>query len=336
MSDYLSNLAARSLNLTAVIQPRLASLFEPPPETAGLFSERLELEPLAEVFPAEQTQLDPLKQPGAVPNPVESLQSLQAPNVLVARPQSLYVPQPTIEPQVYAEAPTQASVAPQVEHPQTWRSPATEPQVSGLSPLELPSPATTGFEQNSRQPTSLSPPTPISSAFESEAIPKQSATEPPGDVAKPVSGEGSVSMVWEQPATRTPGQASSDQQTLFSASKRDLTVTASSQSVEELIKPVSASGETPWNAIAPASTQKTVVAQPQVRPHVLLAVPIPMEPKTAPNPIRVTIGRIDLRATLPSPPPSQRAVRPAPKRSLDDYLRSRSVSGGESRHGGKG
>ena len=31
MSDYLSNLAAKSLNLTAVIQPRPVSLFEPPP-----------------------------------------------------------------------------------------------------------------------------------------------------------------------------------------------------------------------------------------------------------------------------------------------------------------
>ena len=74
MSDYLNNLAAKSLNLTAVIQPRLASLFEPPSVVGGPVSghsssnletahgEQLSGETLAEQFP---TQL--------VPNPAQMI-----------------------------------------------------------------------------------------------------------------------------------------------------------------------------------------------------------------------------------------------------------------------
>jgi len=74
MSDYLNNLVAKSLNLTAVIQPRLASLFEPPSVVGGPVSghssanletapgEQRSGETLAEQFP---TQL--------VPNPAQMI-----------------------------------------------------------------------------------------------------------------------------------------------------------------------------------------------------------------------------------------------------------------------
>ena len=39
--------------------------------------------------------------------------------------------------------------------------------------------------------------------------------------------------------------------------------------------------------------------------------------------IRVTIGRIEVRAVSPPEPPPRRTKQPAPKMSLDDYLRSR-------------
>jgi hypothetical protein len=43
---------------------------------------------------------------------------------------------------------------------------------------------------------------------------------------------------------------------------------------------------------------------------------------TAPaNVIRVTIGRIDVRAVTPPLPPVKSSVRPAPKLSLDEFLR---------------
>jgi hypothetical protein len=44
--------------------------------------------------------------------------------------------------------------------------------------------------------------------------------------------------------------------------------------------------------------------------------------------IRVTIGRIDVRAiTPPAPPPRPKQARPGPTLSLDDYARQR--KGGE-------
>jgi hypothetical protein len=39
--------------------------------------------------------------------------------------------------------------------------------------------------------------------------------------------------------------------------------------------------------------------------------------------IRVTIGRIEVRAVSPPEPPPRRTKQPTPKMSLDDYLRSR-------------
>ena len=47
MSDYLSNLAAKSLDLTGVIQPRLVSLFEPPDAAGGSVERPSESRPLA-------------------------------------------------------------------------------------------------------------------------------------------------------------------------------------------------------------------------------------------------------------------------------------------------
>jgi hypothetical protein len=46
----------------------------------------------------------------------------------------------------------------------------------------------------------------------------------------------------------------------------------------------------------------------------------------APDPpaptIRVTIGRVEVRAVTPTPAPSRKPARPAPRMSLDEYLRA--------------
>jgi hypothetical protein len=46
--------------------------------------------------------------------------------------------------------------------------------------------------------------------------------------------------------------------------------------------------------------------------------------EAAPAPIRIHIGRIDVRATIAAPqPPSSRLAPQAPRLSLDDYLRTK-------------
>jgi len=105
----------------------------------------------------------------------------------------------------------------------------------------------------------------------------------------------------------------------------------------------------PMKARAPASTKARTEKPATVPDHEQPAAPalIPMARQRSSRPsgpareilalakessaartIRVTIGRIEVRAVQPAPAPApRRPVRPAPKMSLDDYLRSRNGGG---------
>ena len=76
--------------------------------------------------------------------------------------------------------------------------------------------------------------------------------------------------------------------------------------------------------IKPVMTQEqTSSASFVVHPRIASREPIPDEIKPAQPPvIRVTIGRIEVRANLPSPTLPQRIAPPVPKLSLDDFLKS--------------
>lgn len=76
------------------------------------------------------------------------------------------------------------------------------------------------------------------------------------------------------------------------------------------------------NALQPKSI---VVAQPLLRITRESSPPSSLqEPALPPAPtIRVTIGRILVRATQAPPPRESRAATPAPKLALDDYLKAR-------------
>jgi hypothetical protein len=85
MSDYLANLAARSLNLAQVIQPRSVALFEPPRVTGrrvarpDLFLETLESEHTAEMH------LDsPLPSRPTTRHSAESLSDMRSPSIPLA------------------------------------------------------------------------------------------------------------------------------------------------------------------------------------------------------------------------------------------------------------
>jgi hypothetical protein len=80
----------------------------------------------------------------------------------------------------------------------------------------------------------------------------------------------------------------------------------------------------PRNEIMPA-LPATMIVQPNITRH---EEPRASEPAQPAPVIRVTIGRIEVRANLPNPATPPPAAPPAPKMSLDDYLRSQ--------HGGNG
>jgi hypothetical protein len=63
-------------------------------------------------------------------------------------------------------------------------------------------------------------------------------------------------------------------------------------------------------------------AKPQSVSRVKPAVPVEEKAGTAPS-IRVTIGRVEVRAVMPLALPIRPKPKAAPRLSLDDYLRSR-------------
>jgi hypothetical protein len=75
--------------------------------------------------------------------------------------------------------------------------------------------------------------------------------------------------------------------------------------------------------IKPGMTQEqTSSASFVVHPRIAPSEPLPDEIKPAQPPvIRVTIGRIDVRANMTTPTPPARVAPHTPKLSLDDYLK---------------
>ena len=59
MSNYLNNLVAKSLNQTEVVQPRLASLFEPLPMSPGsVAGQGFNIEQLMDTAMSDETEFE--------------------------------------------------------------------------------------------------------------------------------------------------------------------------------------------------------------------------------------------------------------------------------------
>ena len=91
-------------------------------------------------------------------------------------------------------------------------------------------------------------------------------------------------------------------------------------------EPVADFGKEPEPIVAP----QHALPRPSAFPAMKRELPLPAERNAPPPTVRVTIGRIEVRAALPTPPTATREP-PRPRRpalSLDDYLKRRN---GESR-----
>jgi hypothetical protein len=74
---------------------------------------------------------------------------------------------------------------------------------------------------------------------------------------------------------------------------------------------------------SPVSPRSSFVARPQVAPHfppAAPAAPLATAPPPAAPTIRVTIGRVEVRAAPAPPPAARRRKAPLPATSLDEYL----------------
>ncbi|WP_414569499.1 hypothetical protein [Nostoc sp. CCY 9925] len=250
MSDYLSNLAARSLSLTPVIQPRLASLFEsytavseesiPFVETEAIASQQQEANTIVEKSPQVVSPKTEAKKYNDIPQKIKTSISKEGENEeFITSSSSIsnsqFIPAPLLEANSSVEYPKQSLLNPQVNIVNNHTN-----QIASENPVFSPIPP-------------LSPPIIKEVINQSDKLP-------------------------EAPSQR--------------------------QNITESRL---------------TTTQKATSPTPHsVETRLIASLPTPHSPPT----IRVTIGRIDVRAVTPPAPKQITRTPAAPKLSLDDYLKS--------------
>lgn len=376
MSDYLSNLAAKSLNMTDVIQPRLALPFERLPPNERSVSERaFDVEPLSDEPASSDTAI------GAPPVSNSAVDRTVAPRVSAGglRPepnmshqgthdlpttpgQRLEATRPAVSTPIEArpeevghqQPPSQASPGPALPPPPQVPAPVLQPAAGQARTVKgsgqpnpermVSAPALTrkqGGDAPLQRTAGEQPPPVVEPAIQPVMVERMAMPEQP----RPLASAADI------PSRTTEGQRRPTfepaiQRTLIKriVSPAEPVATSVSGGETEAVpsrhtsdwergtapEPTVPRSERPPVETAPAMTQSPIVAEPHVthyvepatRPRAELAA----APEAAPT-IRVTIGRVDVRAT-PPPAPTPKVQRPkAPVMSLDEYLRERAEGG---------
>ena len=273
MSDYLHSIAARSLNQTPAIEPRLASLFEP--------------SALARLTPAERI-VETENQP-------ESADPNEDPERIVHNASvSADVPRvnPPLLPQAHGGNPgkPESSVAtPRRDSADRSSAPSAASLVARVPRANVES--LKGGEKTLHPiPPTLPEGRDPSAELEREFV-KGSAVGPPG----PVGPESRVGRILRE-------QTSAHNLSQSRESARDQSIAS----------------KTP-QAVSTSMTSRH--ASPAIRPAAKVVEQMTASPE--PSTIRVTIGRVDVRAIMPQgPPPAPAAPRVRPT-SLQQYLNQR-------------
>jgi hypothetical protein len=321
MTDYLSDLAARSLARTEVILPRLASRFEPVPADGALGR----------------------SQPGSPEEPAGW--TTGEPNGLARRyePPTTTVPvapQPAVS--VTTPDPSRENAAAQVASAQ--RAPA----VQDHRPAATASPMVQSTGQPRRSPEAASQQPESDRAAGSRLTSQAPLTPLRGDPGRPAepAADGSVRPMLR--SLSTPGDQDLDER-IRAALHMALAQLHAGDRVQGPSPAGTATHQAPRPELAPVEdrlkppleprrpeTQPAAPARVVVQPQVVVAPPASQapldlaapprlgrqEPPLAPT-IQVTIGRIEVRATpAPAAAPASKP-KPAPVPSLDDYLRQR-------------
>ena len=306
MSDYLSNLAAKTLRLTDVIQPRLGSLFEPP-SVPG--------EPLFGHFPAREEMASDGRPAGAMTFAGPLMPASPGGNTALARALMQGIPQPPdimgIQPpdlqQQQLETGAEQSMA---EH--------SRPSVSSQPAPRLVPPS---LDVQSAPLSSPALPTPVQTPF----------TLTPAAVGTPAAGRSAQEFV--PGTTERQADAARSGETAAPAPHSALAAHVQPPPEEHSAGRTASLGQNPsylevmsHRARGPVPTA-TVVVQQHDLPRLEPAVPPPTAPLTTQAPestIKITIGRVDVRAIMPaSPAPRPAPARPSPSLSLEDYLKRR-------------
>lgn len=310
MSDFLSNLVARSLSSEHAIRPYVASLFEPtrgPGPTVPV-----DLEPEIEATTAGEPMAG---SPDVASTTVASRKrTLAAPGPVLP----LDAPPESVEPAVVPRSRSPAPLIPQPSDESAEGGPVGPPVSPPVGAPELAeaTPATT----ETLRPPAADQPSPWPTR-EAEGSPSQRETQ---RAARPTLAplvrevvverrlETSRSAVSpELPAVGTPVPARISQERPDDVSRAGPTRSA----VESLSGPEPA--PVVVRPLVRPVPEGEVTAQPGATPDIESSAPT----------IQVTIGRVEVRAVSEPPPQQKERPRP-PVMSLDEYLRLR-ANGGE-------
>lgn len=303
MSDYLGNLAARSLAQTPRVEPRLPASFEAPRPALGLFvgGGGGETDP-GEVSSPPIELNAPAPRPSAQPPPRFA--------VAPTPPADPVVPGPPWQDALHNVA---MSFERLLGRPPVAAMAPTVPFVSASPAQRLATPAHTVAEPVSSPLASPQQPHVDARRHFEEAV-QPASTAMPALTLRSIRGDG------VPPRAELPERRLVPSDSDITATRR--AVAADRQRPSALSRAASGDGRT-----APPPVPPQLLAQPRGVPSVESARSVlgghgvPAEP--APT-IQVTIGRVEVRAVHASPgPPSPRATPEASRLSLEDYLKER-------------
>lgn len=304
MSDYLSRLVERSLNRTEVIKPRLASLFEPSVQGEPVFGDDSGSERLDASSTSDETVHDNLQYVW------RSDQTSQLKSAAL---------QPAGSWQQQTTSQSRSGMTPQAaSSPLSSVPPEVTAQSSGVFvPRNTASSAARSSGEKTPQQKSIQDLPALSSGDETHLA-------SPGDAAERNRSPTHEPVI--QPSTIESSPPTSPEVTAQPPAGR----MAQQESDHKMLTPPSPSGgETYQPPRVTAERNRESTREPAIQ--LITTEQIVPSDKTQPRAsepaepavIRVTIGRIEVRATTPPLPAAPRTRPPGPALTLDDYLKQR-------------
>ncbi|MEW6732885.1 MAG: hypothetical protein AB1489_16285 [Acidobacteriota bacterium] len=288
MSDYLKNLVAKSLSRTEVVQPRLASLFEPSSPVEGVSHNPFSIE-------------------------TESVHERQSFNEKPFETTFTPIPNRTVQPNLQREAVSNSNlfVANPVDSAaQPYIQPISTDKVESVSQPESLS------DIDSSQPLSV----------------HTTISQTPIDRVKPVDASEQRDQPLLKPMAKpVVSEPSILNQTSHTESLESMESASNIKSIQaSTIVPPTASPITQRQDLSPVRPIITMAPELEMARITELSTPAKSQTKVAYQPlptIKVTIGRVDVRAIMStSPTPRTTAPPAAQSLSLQDYLKQRGGS----------
>jgi len=343
MSDYLSRLVERNLNRTEVIKPRLASFFEPSVQSEPVFGSESGSERMNASYTPDETGYDDLQsawlsdqtpqlKPAALqPAGPGSQQTSVQPRSGMTR----QAPPPPVPIEVTAQS---------LEKTPQQKSSQDLPALSGGDETYVAAPGTAAERSRSSAHEPAIESSPQTSPEVTAQPPTVRMVQQGSDLVMLTLSSPGDSETYQPPRVTVERNRESTREpaiqpiTIESSPQTSPEVTAPQSAVRmvqqgsdhEMLTPSSPSdSETYQPPRVTAERNRESTREPAIQPITIeqIILPAKTQPRASepaePAVIRVTIGRIEVRATTPPLPAAPRTRPQGPALTLDDYLKQR-------------